>query len=128
MVTKELKEKYWNQAHSKLIAVDFDNTITLPCPYPLKAPINPDAKKYLDKLNEKGYRLLLWSARVFEDYDEAYDRCINEFGLTYMLKDTEEFVHGKTGKIVASFYIDDKGLLGKVNWKKIYKFIVKNVK
>ena len=29
MITKEMKEEYWSQAHSKLIAVDFDNTIII---------------------------------------------------------------------------------------------------
>ena len=128
MIDRQLKERYWKQAHSKLIAVDFDNTITLPRPYPEKAPIDPLAKKYLDLLNQKGYKLVLWSARVFEDYDDAYNRCIDEFGLTYMIKDSEELLHGKYGKLVASFYIDDKSLPGKINWKKIYKFIIKNIK
>lgn len=128
MITKELKEQYHKQANSKLIAVDFDNTITLPRPYPERAPLNPKAKKYLDLLNKKGYSLVLWSARLFEDYDEAYDRCINEFGLEYMLKDSDYFLHGQSGKIVTSFYIDDKAIPGNLNWKKIYKFIIKNIK
>ncbi len=128
MITKELKEQYHNQANSKLIAVDFDNTITVPRPYPEKAPLNPKAKKYLDLLNKKGYNLILWSARLLEDYDDAYDRCINEFNLKYMIKDSENFLHGQSGKIIASFYIDDKAIPGKLNWKKIYKFIIKNIK
>jgi len=125
----DLKDRYWKQSHSKVIAVDYDNTITLPRPYPEKAPINPEAKKYLDKLYKKGYTLVLWSARLEDEYNEAYSRCINEFGLYYMLKDsTTKFLHGSTGKLIASFYIDDKGLPEKLNWKKIYKFIIKNVK
>ena len=38
----------------KIIAVDYDDTITLYAPYPQKAYLNPKAKKYLNKLNEKG--------------------------------------------------------------------------
>ena len=37
----------------KIIAVDYDDTITLYAPYPQKAYLNPKAKKYLNKLNEK---------------------------------------------------------------------------
>lgn len=126
MTEQEIKE-YVNQLHRKLIAVDFDDTITLFRPYPEKGPLNPLAKKYLTKLNEKGYEIVLWSARICESYEDAYDRCINEFGMPFIKKDSDEFVHGKTGKIIARFYIDDKSIPGKLNWKKIYKFIVKNV-
>ena len=122
------KDEYFNQLKTKLIAVDYDDTITLYAPYPNPAPLNPEAKKYLDKLHEKGYRLVLWSARVPHKLDEAYNRCINEFGLTYLEKDGDHIIHGSSGKIVANFYIDDKSIPGKLNWKKIYKFIIKTIK
>ena len=120
-------KRYVDQLNRKIIAVDFDDTITLFRPYPEKGPLNPLAKKYLSKLNEKGYEIVLWSARICESYDDAYDRCVNEFGMPFIKKDSDEFVHGKSGKIIAKFYIDDKSIPGKLNWKKIYKFIVKNV-
>lgn len=122
-----MKEEYFNPLKTKIIAVDYDNTITMYAPYPHPAPLNPEAKKYLDKLHDKGYILVLWSARNKKDYDEAYNRCINEFGLDYLEKDSDHIIHGSSGKIVANFYIDDKSIPGKLNWKKIYKFIVKNV-
>lgn len=113
---------YFNQ---KIIAVDFDDTITEHRPYPEKAPLNKTAKKYLDKLNNLGFKLVLWTARKGKDYEEAYDRCINEFGLTYLLKDNETFLHGESGKLIANYYIDDKSSFGKVNWKKTFKYILK---
>ena len=119
--------KYLENETKKIIAVDYDDTITLYAPYPERADLNPKAKKYLDKLHEKGYTLVLWSARDGKDYDEAYNRCIDEFGLTYLEKDSKVFKHGSTGKLVAHFYIDDRCILGKLNWKKVYKFIIKNV-
>ena len=128
MITEEDKIKYWKQAKSGLIAVDYDNTITKYKPYPELAPLDEKAKKYLDKLNEKGFKLILWSSRIDEDYELAYNRCINEFNMPYLLKDSDEYVHGKTGKIVASYYIDELSSYGKVNWKKTYKYIVKNIK
>ena len=128
MITEEDKKIYWNQAHSGLIAVDYDNTITKYKPYPELAPLDVEAKKYLDKLNEKGFKLVLWSSRIKEDYDEAYNRCINEFNMPYILRDSDEFLHGRTGKIIASYYIDELSSYGKVNWKKTYKYIIKNVK
>ena len=122
------KTDYERQANSRLIAVDFDDTITEHVPYPQKAPLNKKAKKYLDKLNNLGYSLILWSARLNEDYEEAYNRCVDEFDLYYMIKDSQEYLHGKTGKLIAAYYIDDKSSFGKVKWRKIYKYIVKNIK
>lgn len=120
-------DKYLENETQKIIAVDYDDTITLYAPYPKLAELNPKAKKYLDKLHKKGYTLVLWSARDRKDYDEAYNRCIDEFGLTYLKKDSKVFNHGATGKLVAHFYIDDRSISGKLNWKKVYKFIIKNV-
>lgn len=111
----------------KIIAVDYDDTITEIRPYPEIAPLNKKAKKYLDKLNDLGYILVLFSARNKKWYDEAYNRCINEFNLTYIKKDSKEFEHGSTGKLVADFYIDDKSYVDKkIPWKKIYKYLKKN--
>lgn len=118
------REDYSKQAEGKYIAVDYDDTITLYKPYPQKAAVNPEAKKYLDKLNKLGFIIILWTARIGDAYEEAYDRCINEFGLTYIKKDSPTYLHGDSGKLVASYYIDDKASFGKVNWKKTFKYII----
>lgn len=125
--TEESKKRYFEQLNSKIIAVDYDDTITLSVPYPHLAPLNPEAKKYLDLLHEKGYRLVLWSARVPESYERAYNRCIHEFGLDYLERDSDELIHGATGKLVASFYIDDKSYFGKVDWEAVYNYIIENI-
>jgi len=118
---------YLSQNNGKYIAVDYDDTITLHRPYPEKAPLNPDAKKYLTLLHEAGYKLVLWTARCGDAYEEAWDRCINEFELP-LIKDNEKLIHGESGKLVASFYIDDKSYINrKVNWKKIYTYIINNI-
>lgn len=119
---------YHKQYQGKYIAVDYDDTITLPRPYPEKAPLNPQAKKYLTLLHEAGYKLVLWTARCGDAYEEAWDRCINEFGLP-LIRDSKELIHGDSGKLVASFYIDDKSCLDStINWKKIYNYIIKNIR
>lgn len=124
---KHSLESYVKQLGEKLIAVDFDNTITHICPYPEKGKLNLIAKKYLTKLHNKGYRLVLWSARLSEGYEEAYSRCIFEFDMPFIERDSETLIHGSTGKLLAAFYIDDKGIPGKMNWRKIYKHILKTV-
>ena len=83
-------ERYEKQLKAKIIAVDFDNTITLPCPYPNACRLDKRAKKYLDKLHEKGYRLILWSARIEKDYEDAYNMCVNDYGMPYIEKDSND--------------------------------------
>lgn len=117
-------DKYFKQLNEKIIAVDFDDTITQPRPYPEKAPLDPEAREYLLKLHQAGFRLILWSARGKSHYDEALDRCHNEFDMKFIESDSVDLSHGKTGKLVASFYIDDKSSFGKVEWEKIYNFLM----
>lgn len=118
--------KYFGQANSKIIGIDFDDTITEHRPYPEVAPLNKTAKKYLDKLNEAGFILVLWTARVGQDYEDALFRCHHEFGMEYILSDNDSLIHGKTGKLVAKFYIDDRSYINnKVPWRKLYKFLMK---
>ena len=119
-------EKYFTQANSNIIGIDFDDTITEHRPYPERAPLNKTAKKYLDKLHEAGFILVLWTARIGEDYDDALYRCHNEFGMRYILSDNYPLIHGRTGKLVAKFYIDDRSYPNnKVPWRKVYKFLIK---
>ena len=125
----EIQKRYEYQALGRVIAVDFDSTITEHRPYPQRAPLNKTAKKYLDKLNARGFRIVLWTSRLQEDLDEAYNRCIKEFGLFYIIKDNPNLIHGATGKLVASFYIDDNSYVNKkIPWRKIYKYLIKRYK
>ena len=122
-------QDYTKQLSQKIIAVDFDDTITEYRPYPEPAPLRKEARKYLEKLHKKGYRIVLWTARVNELYDEAYNKCIKDFEMPFIEKDslTKGLIHGSSGKLVASFYIDDKSVPGKLNWRKIYKYIIKHI-
>lgn len=104
-----------------VIAIDYDGTITDDTPFPYEGRIRKEARKYIQKLNELGYTLVLWSSRTDEYYDEVIERLKKEnlykyFDFTYNKK-------GKTGKLIADFYIDDKSITGKIKWKKIYRYI-----
>ena len=125
----DISRKYDEQLKMKIIAVDFDNTITMPCPYPRTGILNTTAKKYLDKLHDAGFTLVLWSARLSDTYDEAYNLCIDNFKMPYIQRDTDELIHGSTGKLLASFYIDDLAYPGKkINWRKLYRHIIRRFK
>lgn len=115
---------------SKVIAIDFDETITDNTPYPVCGKIRPEAKKYIKNLFDNGYTLVLWTCRSGDYLTEAlnilkqndlykYFTCINNDTILRIQP---------SRKIVADFYIDDKSCLGELNWDEIYNYIVKNIK
>lgn len=110
----------------KVIAIDFDETITDNTPYPYKGKIRKEAIKYIKKLYEKGYKLVLWTARKEKYYFEALDQLRESDIYKYFSFDYLEV--GYTGKLIADFYIDDRSLTYKINWKKMYKYITKRIK
>lgn len=123
---EDFNSKYYNIKDRPIIAVDFDDTITEYRPYPEIAPLDKKAKKYLDKLYNKGFRIILWTSRSDKDFDTAYYRCLNEFDLSYIESGKENIRKGETGKLTAQFYIDDRSYVnGKVPWRKIYNFLIK---
>ena len=87
---------------SKIIAIDFDGTITENEQFPKKAAIRNDAIKYIPKLHEKGYILVLWTAR----YGEYYRDCIYDLKLCGLFNyfNFNYFKCGETGKLIADFY------------------------
>lgn len=105
-----------------IIAIDFDGTITEEGTYPIMGKVRNDAIKYINKLHDKGYILVLWTARKGKYFEEAVN-VINEYNLPLILPPDNVY-----GKIEAAFYIDDRSLIGKLNWKTIYKYIIKNIK
>lgn len=126
---EDFNNKYYNSKNKPVIAVDFDDTITEYRPYPEIAPLNKKAKKYLDKMHNKGFRIILWTCREDEDFTLAYNRCLNEFKLSYIEDGKENIKKGETGKLTAQFYIDDRSYVnGKIPWRKIYNFLIKKYK
>ena len=111
---------------NKVIAIDFDGTITDYSPFPKTGELRKDAVKYIKLLYEKGYKLILWTARTGMYYTECLD-LLNEWGLLKYI-DTNYTYSREYGKIYADFYVDDKSILVKIKWKKIYKYIIKNIK
>lgn len=115
---------------SKVIAIDFDETITDNTPYPVTGMVRAEAKEYITKLYDKGYVLVLWTCRSGKHLTDA----INVLSENDLL-DKFTLINGDTmvrqipsRKIVADFYIDDRSCLGEINWKDIYEYIIENIK
>ena len=113
----------------KVIAIDYDETITDSTPFPFEGKIREEARKYIKLLFDKGYTLVLWTARKGKYYEEAIERLHREDLYKYFtFGNKSDFRFGELGKIEADFYIDDKSCLGEINWKDIYEYIINEVK
>lgn len=107
---------------NKIIAIDYDGTITDNTPFPNEAKIRPEAVKYIKLLYEKGYKLVLWTAR----YGDYYTQCIDSLKLNnlYNYFDFNYSKCGETGKLIADFYIDDRSWIIDIDWQCIYTYII----
>ena len=112
---------------SKVIAIDFDETITDNTPYPIMGNLRPEAIKYIKLLYFNGYTLILWTSRQDEYLQEALHLLNNNNLLKYFTFINDDGLNRNCRKIVDDFYIDDRAYMGKLNWKKIYKYIIKNI-
>ena len=108
-----------------VIAIDYDGTITDNTPFPREGKIRKEAIKYIKKLYYNNYTLVLWTARKEPYYSECIERLKKENLYKFF---TPNYDKGVCGKINADFYIDDRAFIGKLNWKKVYKYIIKTIK
>lgn len=107
--------------NSNLVAVDFDNTLTLD-----GKTLCKKAKKYIPKIKALGVTLVLWTCRCDNRYEYAKQKII-EWGLPIQF--IEDCVTDKPRKISCIYTIDDRSVPGgKINWYRTYKFIKKELK
>lgn len=103
---------------SKVIAIDFDGTITTKNSYPVLSEIRPYCKEVIAELQKQGYFCYLWTCRIGKELDEAIE-FLKENGI-----ELDAYNDGpSTGsrKLVASYYIDDRAWPnnGDIDWLKI---------
>lgn len=97
-----------------VIAVDFDGTIVQNA-YPEIGAPKYDVITALKYLQAAGNTLILWTCRDGNDLDAAVKYCEKLLGLhfDYINTDTDEALErysGRSRKVGADFYIDDKAL------------------
>lgn len=97
---------------NKIVAIDFDGTITDDSPYSIIGKLRPNCKKAIDFIN-KHNNVILWTCRMGEDLDEARD----------FLRFHDINIKIPTvinSKIVADIYIDDRNYpFKKIDWYEI---------
>lgn len=112
-----------------VLGIDFDMTIC-DSQYPECGPEMKGAKKYINKLYNEGYAIVVNTCRTQEAEGRA-TRWLNEHGFKYDYLNCNvpwriEYFGMDCRKISADVYVDDKQIGGLPSWKEIYKWIRAN--
>lgn len=94
---------------NKIIAVDFDNTITHTSKYPITGEIDLRTIEVLKMLQQQNNKLILWTCREGEELIEAVQLCEKHNILFDAINENIDGTY--TRKIKADYYIDDKALI-----------------
>lgn len=115
---------------SKIIAIDFDGTI-VEDDYPRIGKPKLFAFETLQKLQQEGYRLILWTYRYGNALQEAVAFCQQHSITFYAINNSfegEDFdSEHASRKIHADLFIDDRNLGGFPGWGEVYQIITKNI-
>lgn len=103
----------------KIIAIDFDGTITKESVYPQIGEIRQDAIEVIKALS-KHYILCLWTCRSGDFLVEAINALKNK-GINFAYINDSPITPPNTRKIIADYYIDDRIITSSVDWKRIRK-------
>lgn len=110
--------------NKKVIAIDFDDTITEPSPFPITGRIRPEAVRVIKKLQEK-YICCLWTCRTGAYLKEAL-QLLEDVGLhfEYINQRPQEQLFYSPRKMVADYYIDDRVPGYVIDWALIEKTLL----
>ena len=112
--------------NTKILAIDFDGTIVEDA-YPKIGKPRLFAFETMQKLQEKGHRLILWTYRSGRKLQEAVDFCSKNGIEFYAVNKSypEEVLDNSTSrKIHADIFIDDRNFGELPDWGKIYSEIL----
>ena len=111
-----------------IIAVDFDGTI-VEHKYPAIGKEIPFAIDTLRTLAEEGHKLILWTSRDGELLEEALAFC-RQRGLEFYAVNSNyppgalfKQQAGRSCKVVADLYIDDRNVGGLPDWGTIHEIV-----
>ena len=112
--------------NTKILAIDFDGTIVEDA-YPKIGKPRLFAFETMQKLQEKGHRLILWTYRNGRKLQEAVDYCVEngiEFYAVNKSYPEEVLDNSISRKIHADIFIDDRNFGELPDWGKIYHNIL----
>lgn len=109
----------------KVLAIDFDGTITKKSKYPVMGDMRSEIPKFLKDMKDKGYVVVLNTCRKGKYLKEAVQllrKCnvYDMFDWGYLNDDSKK---GDSGKIVASFYLDDRACFIDLDDAKVWPYL-----
>lgn len=118
-----------NIKNALIIAVDFDGTIVEDA-YPSIGEARIFAFETMERLQNDGHRLILWTYRSGQKLDEAVSFC-EENGINFYAVNKsfpEEELNGSVSrKIHADLFIDDRNIGGVLGWGEIYQMLTNSI-
>lgn len=122
-----------DKKYKGVLAIDYDGTIA-DTNYPTILGRIKGAKKYINKLYNDGWYIIVWTCRC-DDNTTTFPMSMakdwlyaNEIPYHKMNEHHPALVltyNNDSRKIAADFYIDDKSISGLPTWKKMYKYLSK---
>ena len=110
----------------RTIAVDFDDTIVVRV-FGTLVPAK-DCIEALQVLKDQGYRIIIHSARSWEQWQDRVERENEMVNLLNSWEIPYDEVYAGKGKPPAMAYIDDRGLRFADNWMDIVRVIIEKGK
>jgi len=115
---------------SKVIAIDFDGTITDRNLFPRIGKPRKDAIKYINKLHTEGHYIIIWTCRGEQSLIAMAD-WLDKNGVKYN-KINENAPLERIGfkpspKVFANYYIDDLGFQKLPCWSEIYRILKERI-
>ena len=111
---------------SKVIAIDFDGTITDRNLFPRIGKPRKDAIKYINKLHTEGHYIIIWTCRGEQSLIAMAD-WLDKNGVKYNKINENaplEIIGFKPApKIFAEYYIDDRSYQELPCWSEIYRIL-----
>ena len=109
---------------NKVVAIDFDGTITKENLYPKIGEIREDVKRVINKI-AKNNIVCIWTCREGKELNDAFNFLNQkEIMFHYLNYSPYDRLNKDMRKIIADYYIDDRNIFcnGNVNWKEIEKY------
>jgi len=113
---------------SLIIACDFDGSI-VNHEYPKIGKLKPNAKEVINKLYDKGHKIIIWTCRYTEvDLSEMKNFLVKKkIKFHEINKNIQGLNFNPVPKIYANIYIDDRNIfMNGINWFDIEGYLFKN--
>ena len=100
--------------YKKIIAVDFDGTLSMGARYPALGEPNLPLIEKLNNWQDYGNRIILWTSREGKYLEDVVKFC-EKYGLVPdaindNIPETIDFFGSNSRKVYADYYIDDKSV------------------